>query len=93
MSRLGLSRRDIDDLTPLELDAALEDHQQYHNTHGRQLTEMLRYSLVILINKGVKDVHQIKNVRKFFPLFWDGEEKQVEIPDWNALDRKYCKNK
>ncbi len=61
---------------------------EYHNIHVRQLTELLRYVGVTLTNKGLKRQQMIRNVKKFFSLFWD-KQKKVEMPNWKELDKKY----
>lgn len=89
IARLGLSREEVDDLSPLELSIALDEHHEYHSLHLKQLSELVRYIGVTLTNKGIKNI--IRNVKKFFPLFWD-KEKKVEMPDWKDLDKKYRKD-
>ncbi len=85
---MGLSRSDIDELTPLELSLAIEEHENYNSVYMRQLTELVRYSGLTLRNKGVRLQDMIRNTHKYFPLFWD-KKKNVEIPNWRDLDKKY----
>lgn len=88
LSRLGISYDDFLDVTPKELSLALDDHQGYHNLYTRQLTELVRYVGAVLRNKGVKQKDQVRDVHRFFELFWD-KKKEVDIPNWKEIDRKY----
>jgi hypothetical protein len=76
-------------LTPFELSAALEDHDRYHFRHERDLLYLTRLDALIQRNKGLQTKDQIRDVRKFYP-FWFEEERQVEeVKDWKQLDKKY----
>ncbi len=82
-------------MTPLELDLALKDHSDYHNSYLKHFMYLLRYIGVILRNKGLKMSDQIMSVKKFWQFPWEQDEevKVLSKQDWQALDRKYFKNK
>lgn len=89
MSRLGLSHGEFDQLTPLELSLALEDHAEYHNVYIKTQMALQRHIGTVLRNKGLKEGHQIKDSRKFYP-FWFEQDKEVKpVKSWKKLDEKY----
>lgn len=56
---------------------------------------LVRYVGTVLRNKGVKEMHQIRDPRKFYQLWWEFDKsKEAEIlteKQWKALDRKYSR--
>ena len=94
LARLGMSVDEFLDITPLELDIALREDMQYRFAMDKQLMALVRYVGVIVRNKGLKTVDQIRDVQRFYPFWWELQDKpEVEIltdEDWHRLDRKYC---
>ena len=85
-----MSRAVFDDTTPLEMHLALTDKAESMSQYEIVHLDLIRYHAVIQRNKGLKDIHQIKQVRKFYEFPWERTPKQeIEIPDWNTLDSKY----
>ena len=90
MSRLGLSHSQFDELTPLELDLALKDHADYHSVHIKTQVGLLRFVGLVLRNKGLKEGSQIRDPRRFYPLWWEqSTAKPVKKEEWKKLDKKY----
>ncbi len=56
---------------------------------------LMRYVGTVLRNKGVKDIHQIKDPRKFYQLWWEYDKsKSVKLltdEEWKRLDKKYSR--
>lgn len=55
------------------------------------LLHLVRLDALIQRNKGLKQSDQVRDVRKFYP-FWFEKAREVEIPtkeDWSRLDKKY----
>jgi hypothetical protein len=94
LARLGLSHQEFDQLTPLELDLALNDHFEYHNSYLKHGLQLIRYVGLNLRNKGMKFGHQITDARKFWKFPW--EYIKVDLPtqeNWDAWDRRMKKPK
>ncbi len=82
-------------MTPLELDLALKDHSDYHNSYIKHFMHLIRKIGVVLRNKGMKKSDQIMNMKKFWQFPWEKDD-EVKIPTqagWKALDKKYIKKK
>ncbi len=90
MSRLGLSHGQFDELTPLELDLALKDHADYHSVYMKTQMNLLRYIGTVLRNKGMKEGHQIRDPKRFYPLWYEKDDIKP-VKDWRKLDNKYKK--
>ncbi len=56
---------------------------------------LMRHVGTVLRNKGVKEMHQIRDPRKFYQLWWEydkTEKAQVLTPqEWKSLDKKYSR--
>jgi hypothetical protein len=90
LSRLGISRTVFDDLTPLELYAAMTDRAEYMTQYELIHLDLLRYHAVIQRNKGLKQADQIKRPKKYYEFPWERVKKEdIALPDWSELDRKY----
>lgn len=88
-----MSVSDFDDITPLELDIALNDHSNYHFSYAKEAMNLQRYIGVILRNKGLKQNHQYRNVKKFYKFWWE-EDLIAKIPnsnEWKQLDKRYIR--
>jgi len=93
LSRLGIDRRVFDDLTPLELYEAIKDRSEHMSQYEFLHLDLLRLHGLIQRNKGLKTADQIRKPKKFYEFPWETlNQKPIEIPDWEALDRKYCRN-
>jgi hypothetical protein len=83
----------FDDLTPLELHDAIKDKAEHMTQYEFLHLDLLRLHAVIQRNKGLKAADQTRKPSKFYEFPWERTEKKpIEIPDWEALDRKYCRN-
>ncbi len=72
----------------MELDLALRDHADYHSVYTKSLMDLVRYVGLVLRNKGIKEAHQIRDLRKFYPFWWEAKEAKP-VKDWKKLDKKY----
>ncbi len=80
----------FDDLTPLELYTALKDKSESLTQHQLLHLDLLRLHALIQRNKGLKTADQIRKTDKFYRFPWEVEKiKEIEVPDWTELDRKY----
>ena len=79
----------FDDTTPLELHLAMKDKSEGMSLYEFLHLDLLRLHAIIQRNKGVKEQHQVKRIQKFYEFPWERTNKKIDIPDWEALDKKY----
>lgn len=92
MSRLGLSYDNFLDVTPKELTLALDDHSEYRSADNKHLMNVIRYFGTVLRNKGLKEKDQVRDPRRLYPFYWEADKsKEVTVPDWKSLDKKYSR--
>jgi hypothetical protein len=77
----------------LELHDAIRDKAEYMSQYEFLHLDLLRLHAVIQRNKGLKTADQTRKASMFYQFPWETlKQKPIEIPDWQALDRKYCQN-
>ena len=56
---------------------------------------LIRFIGTVLRNKGVKEIHQIRDPERFYQLYWEFDKtNKVELlteQQWKALDKKYSR--
>lgn len=94
IARLGLTRNEFYDLSPIEFYHSLEEHRKAIDDNRRFELNKMRLQTFYLFNIQVDKKNRFKSPEKMMPFDWEKVQKEVVIPTpekWDELQKRYGK--